>query len=50
LHSDVETCFVKNGHKAGDKAICSEILKLINSIAQKEELFQQWKESITVPI
>jgi hypothetical protein len=36
----------KNGHKA----TCSVIPKLINSIAQKEELPQQCKESNAVPI
>jgi hypothetical protein len=36
--------------KAGGETLCSEIRKLICSIWNKEELPQQWKESITVPI
>jgi hypothetical protein len=36
--------------KAGGRTICSEIHKLINSIWNKEELPEQWKESIIVPI
>jgi hypothetical protein len=36
--------------KAVCRKICSEIHKLINSIWNNEELPQQWKESITVPI
>jgi hypothetical protein len=36
--------------KAGGETLCSEIHKLICSIWNKEELPQQWKESITVPI
>jgi hypothetical protein len=36
--------------KAGDRTIHSEIHKLINSIWNKEELPEQWKESIIVPI
>jgi hypothetical protein len=36
--------------KAGDDALQSEIYKLINSIWSKEELPDQWKESIIVPI
>jgi hypothetical protein len=36
--------------KAGGSKICSEIHKLINSIWNKEELPQQWKESIIVPV
>jgi hypothetical protein len=36
--------------KAGGRSIRSEIHKLINSIWNKEELPEQWKESITVPI
>jgi hypothetical protein len=36
--------------KAGGRIICTEIYKLINSILNKEELPEQWKESITVPI
>jgi len=33
---------------AGGKTVRSEILKLINSIWNKEELPEQWKESIIV--
>jgi len=36
--------------KAGDRTICSEISKLINSIWNKEELPEKWKESIIVLI
>jgi hypothetical protein len=36
--------------KAGGEMLCSEIHKLICSIWNKEELPQQWKEPITVPI
>jgi hypothetical protein len=36
--------------KAGDQTLCSETHKLIPSIWNKEELQQQWKESIIVPI
>jgi hypothetical protein len=36
--------------KAGGETLCSEIHRLICSIWSKEELPQQWKESITVPI
>jgi hypothetical protein len=36
--------------KAGGKTLCSEIHKLICSIWNKEELPQQWKESIITPI
>jgi hypothetical protein len=36
--------------KAGGETLHSEIHKLICSIWNKEELPQQWKESITVPI
>ena len=36
--------------KAGDKTICQEIHKLIVSIWNKEELPEEWKESIIVPI
>jgi hypothetical protein len=36
--------------KAGGRTIGSEIHKLINSIWNKEELLEQWKESIIVPI
>jgi hypothetical protein len=36
--------------KAGGETLCSEIHRLISSIWNKEELPQQWKESIIVPI
>jgi hypothetical protein len=36
--------------KAENRTIRSEIHKLINSIWKKEELPEQWKESIIVPI
>jgi hypothetical protein len=36
--------------KAGGETLCSEIHKLICSLWNKEELPQQWKESIIVPI
>ena len=36
--------------KAGCRTIRSDLHKLINSIWNKEELPEQWKESITVPI
>jgi hypothetical protein len=36
--------------KAGGRTIRSEIHKLINSIWNKKELFEEWKESIIVPI
>jgi hypothetical protein len=36
--------------KAGGRTIRSELHKLINSIWNKEELSEQWKESIIVPI
>jgi hypothetical protein len=36
--------------KAGGSTICAEIHKLINSIWNRQEFPQQWKESITVPI
>ena len=36
--------------KAGCRTIHSEIHKLINSILNKEELPEDWKESIIVPI
>jgi hypothetical protein len=36
--------------KAGDETLYSEIRKLICAIWNKEELPQQWKESIIVPI
>jgi len=36
--------------KAGGRAICFEIHKLITSIWKKEKLPEEWKESIIVPI
>jgi hypothetical protein len=36
--------------KTGSETLCSEIHRLICFIWNKEELPQQWKESITVPI
>jgi hypothetical protein len=36
--------------KAGGEILCSEVHRLIYSIWNKEELPQQWKESIIVPI
>jgi hypothetical protein len=36
--------------KAQGETLCSEIHRLICCIWNKEELPQQWKESITVPI
>ena len=36
--------------QAGCRTICSDIHKLINSIWDKEELPQEWKELIIVPI
>ena len=36
--------------KAGGRTICYEIHKLIISIWNKEELPEEWKESIIVPI
>jgi hypothetical protein len=36
--------------KAGGETLCSEIHKLICYIWNKEELPQQWKESIIIPI
>jgi hypothetical protein len=36
--------------KAGGEILCSEIHKLICSVSNEEELPQQWKESIIIPI
>jgi len=36
--------------QAGGNTLCSEIHKLINSIWNKEELSQQWKESYIAAI
>jgi hypothetical protein len=36
--------------RGGGEILHSEILKLIHSILNKEEVPQQWKESIIVPV
>jgi len=36
--------------KAGGRTICLEFHKVINSIWNKEEMTEEWKESIIVPI
>jgi hypothetical protein len=36
--------------KAWGETLCSEIHKFVCSIWNKEELPQQWKEAITVPV
>jgi len=36
--------------KAGGRIICSEVHKLINYIWNKEELPEQWKDSIILPV
>jgi len=36
--------------QAAGNILCSEIHELINSISNKEDLPQQWKESSTVPV
>ena len=36
--------------KAGDRTLYSEIHKLINSSWNKEELPEEWKESMILPI
>jgi hypothetical protein len=36
--------------KAGGRTVCCEIHKIINSIWNKEELPEEWKETISVPI
>jgi uncharacterized protein Yka (UPF0111/DUF47 family) len=36
--------------QAGGETICSEIHELIKSIWNKEELSEQWKESIILPV
>jgi hypothetical protein len=36
--------------KAGGSKICSRFHKLINPICNKEELPEQWKESVIVPV
>jgi hypothetical protein len=47
---EVQNSFQENWLKAGGRTIQSETLKLINSIWNKEELLEQWKESIIVHI
>jgi len=37
-------------YKAGGRIFCVEIHKLIVSIWNKEEMLEEWKESIIVPI
>jgi hypothetical protein len=36
--------------KAGGRTICSDIRKLINSIWNKEELLEEWKEMVLLSI
>jgi hypothetical protein len=36
--------------EARDEPLCSEIQKLKNSVWNKEELPQQWKDSIIIPV
>jgi hypothetical protein len=36
--------------KARGETLCSEVYKIIHSMWNKEELPQQWKESIIVPV
>jgi len=36
--------------QAGGNVLRSEVFKMINSLCSKEELLQQWKEQIIVPI
>jgi hypothetical protein len=36
--------------QAGGNTLCSGIYKLLNSVSNREELPQRWKESIIVPI
>jgi hypothetical protein len=36
--------------KAGGRTICSDIHKLFNPILNKEDLSEEWKESIIVPV
>jgi hypothetical protein len=56
IHCCLLLCFVSQHWipaeliKAGGRTIRSEIHKLINSIWNKEELPEQWKEPIVVPI
>jgi hypothetical protein len=33
-----------------DETLCSGIYKLVNSIWNKEELPEQWKESVVIPL
>jgi hypothetical protein len=36
--------------EAGGKTFCYEILKLINSVSNKEDLPEQWKKSVILPV
>jgi hypothetical protein len=36
--------------QAESETLCSEIQKLINSILNKEELLEQWKESVILTV
>jgi hypothetical protein len=36
--------------EAGGKTFCYEILKHINSVLNREELPEQWKKSVIVPV
>jgi hypothetical protein len=36
--------------QSGSKAVCSEVHKLADSVWNKKELCQQWKESVSVPL
>jgi hypothetical protein len=40
----------QNWLKQGGRTICSEVHKLMNSVYNKEELPEEWKESTTVPV
>jgi hypothetical protein len=49
--AEVEIAIGKlKSYKAGGETLCSHIHKIIRSIWNKEELPQQWKESIIVPV
>jgi hypothetical protein len=50
-HESLGTDQIPAGHvKAGGRTICSEIHTPINSILNKKELPEGWKESIVVPM
>jgi len=36
--------------KAEGRTVCSEIHKIVNSVWNKEELSEQWKELVTLPV